>query len=201
MTKLLIATTNPAKFEETKAVLKDSDVKLLGLKDFPGIKPIPETGDSFEENAVLKAKGYFSQTGIPTIADDGGLVVDALGGLPGVHSHSWLGEGATDEELARGVLERMRDVPFEKRTARLGGFVAFFDGEHLLKSENWLEGYIAKRLEGEVKPGFPYRSILVVKKFNKLYRDFTPAEHVEENFRRKNLLALKPKVLEYLGKR
>ena len=199
MTKLLIATTNQAKFEEAKAVLEDSDIKILGLKDFPGIKPIPETGDSFEENAILKAKGYFLQTGIPTIADDGGLIVDALDGLPGVHSHRWLGQEATDKDMALAVIEKLKGVPHGKRTARLGGFVAFFDGEHLLKSENWVEGYIVERLEGEVKPGFPYRSILVVNKFNKLYRDLTFAEHVEENFRRKNLLALKPKIFEYLA--
>lgn len=201
MKQLLIATANPGKFEEARAVLEDSDVKILGLKDFSGIQSVPETGDSFEENAILKAKGYFSQTGTPTIADDGGLIVDALGGLPGVHSHRWLGREVTGEELALAVIEKLKGVPPQKRTARLGGFVAFFDGEHLLKSESWLEGYIAERLEGEVKPGFPYRSIFLVKKFNKLYRDFTLAEHVEENFRRKNLLALKPKILEYLAKR
>ncbi len=199
MAELLIATTNPAKFEEAKAVLEDSDVKLLGLKDFSDIKQVPETGDSFEENAILKAKGYFLQTGIPAIADDGGLIVDALGGLPGVHSHRWLGREATDKEFALAVIEKLKGVPREKRTARLGGFVVFFDGEHLLKSENWVEGYITERLEGEIKPGFPYRSILFTKKFNKLYRDFTPVEHAEENFRRKNLLALKLQILGYLN--
>lgn len=198
MIKLLIATTNPGKFEEAKGVLEDSSVKILGLEDFPDIKPVSETGDTFEENAILKAKGYFSQAGVPTIADDGGLIVDALGGLPGVHSRRWLGREATDKEFALAVIEKLNGVPHEKRTARLGGFVIFFDGEHLLKSENWLEGYIAEHLEGDVKPGFPYRSILLVKKFNKLYRDLTPAEHVEENFRRKNLMALKPQILEYL---
>lgn len=198
MKSLLIATTNQAKFDEARAVFESLDIEILGLKDFPGITQVPETGGTFEENAVLKAKGYFAQAKIPTLADDGGLVVDALGGLPGVHSHRWLNREASDGKLVEAVLERMQSVPWENRTARLGGCMVFFDGMHLLKSENWLEGYIVERLKGEVKPGFPYRSILLVKKFGKLYRDFIPAEHDEENFRRKNLLALQPKIFEYL---
>ncbi len=198
MLKLLIGTTNPGKFEEARSILGDSEIQIFGLRDFPEIKPVSETGETFEENAVLKAKGYFAQIGIPTIADDGGLAIDFLGGLPGVHSHRWLGREATDQEIVLAALEKMKGVRFEKRTARLGGFVVFFDGTHLLKSENWVKGHITERLDGEIQPGFPYRSILLVKKFNKLYRDLTPAEHAEENFRRKNILSLKPKVLRYL---
>lgn len=197
--KLLIATTNPGKFEEAVSVLAESGLEIVGLKDFPNIQQVPETGETFEENAILKAKGYFTQTGVSTIADDGGLVVDALGGLPGVHSNRWLGHEATDAELANAVLERLLGVPQEKRTARLGGFIVFWDGTHLLTSECWLHGYIADRMMGEIRPGFSYRPLLIIPQFGKPYSELTPEEHQEVNFRRKNLAILKPKILECLN--
>ena len=199
MPSLLIATTNQAKFEEASFVL-GSQFYILGLKDFPEVRVVEETGTTFEENAILKAKGYFEQTKIPCIADDGGLMIDYLNGAPGVHSKRWLGREASDEELAAAVLEKMRGVPQEKRTARLGGLIVFWDGEHLLKQENWIEGYITDHLIGDIKPGFPYRPLLMIPQFGKPYSDLTNEEHDQVNFRRKNLQILKPKILEILNK-
>lgn len=200
MKSLLVATTNPAKFEEARLALAEDGLEILSLKDFSGITTVPETGVTFEENAVLKARGYFDQAEIPCLADDGGLMVDYLGGLPGVASHRWLGYEASDQELAEAVLQKMKGVPREKRTARLGGFIAFWDGAHLLKSENWIEGYIAEKLMGEIKRGFPYRPLLMVPQFGKPYSELTHEEHEEVNFRRKNLKILKPQILEHLKK-
>lgn len=199
MASLLIATTNPAKFEEASFVLRSSGLTILGLKDFPHIISVEETGITFEDNAILKAKGYFEQTHIPCIADDGGLMIDYLDGAPGVHSKRWLGHDASDEELARAVLEKMQHVPKEKRTARLGGLIVFWDGINFLKQENWVHGYITERLMGEIKPGFPYRPLLMIPQFNKPYSDLTEEEHAEVNFRRKNLETLKPQILNILG--
>lgn len=198
MKKLLIATTNPSKFREASEALTDDDLEILGLKDFPDIKAVPETGDTFLENAFLKAKGYFLQTGIPCTADDGGLMVDALDGAPGVHSHRWLGHQASDQELAEAVLKKMEDVPREKRTARLGGVIVFYDGTHTLSKENYVEGYIADRLMGEIKPGFPYRPIFIVSSLNKPFSETTAEEDEIVGHRRKSLRALKPKILELL---
>ena len=198
MKSLLIATTNPAKFEEVSRTLAGPDVSLLGLRHFPEITLVEETGATFEENAILKAKGYFKQTQTPCIADDGGLMIDYLDGAPGVHSKRWLGYEANDDELAAAVLEKMRGVPQEKRTARLGGLIVFWDGEHLLKQENWIEGSIAEELMGEIKKGFPYRPLLMIPQFGKPYSDLTEEEHAQINFRRKNLQILKPKILEIL---
>ncbi len=192
------ATTNPAKLEEARFVLQDETLTVLGLRDFPGIQPIAETGSTFEENAVLKAKGYFAQIGIPCIGDDGGLVVDYLEGAPGVHSHRWLGYDATDQELAEAIVKKMEGVPQENRAARLGGVVAFWDGARLLKEEHWLEGYIALRVMDAVTPGFPYRPILMIPQFEKPYSALTHEEHEQVNFRRKNLKALKEKILPLL---
>ena len=198
MKKLLFGTTNSAKLNEARHVLKDRDVELVGLKDISGIRDVAETGQTFEENAVLKAKGYFAQTKIPTIADDGGIVIDALGGLPGVHSKRWLGYDATDQELADEILKRLKEVPQEKRTARLGGVMVFWDGEHLIKTEHWTEGYILDRLMTPIQPGFPYRAILMIPEFGKAYGALTDEEHEQVNFRRKNLASLKPQILKYL---
>lgn len=199
MKSLLIATTNPAKFEEANFVLRSSGLHILGLEDFSTIVPVEETGITFEENAILKAKGYFEQTHTPCIADDGGLMIDYLDGAPGVHSKRWLGYEAGDEELAHAVLEKMHGVSKEKRTARLGGLIVFWDGEHLLKQENWIKGYIADAMMGEIKPGFPYRPLLMIPQFNKPYSNLTEGEHDHVNFRRKNLEALKPQILQILS--
>ena len=90
MKRLLFGTTNAAKLNEVRQVMQEDGIEILGLKDIADTQPVEETGETFEENAVLKTKGYFEQTKIPTIADDGGIMVDALGGLPGVHSKRWV---------------------------------------------------------------------------------------------------------------
>ena len=207
--RLLIATTNPAKFAEARDVLESSGFECVGLKDFSGIKSVPETGDTFEKNAVLKAKEYFAQTRTPCIADDGGLEVDYLDGKPGVHSHRWLdrrdaqglGRKANDRELAEAVLEGLQGVPQEKRTARLGGSIAFWNGENLLLRETWVHGYIAEAILSEIKSGFPYRSIFIIPQFGKPYSELTDEEHEQVNFRRKNLYALKDEIAKILSAR
>lgn len=196
--RLLFGTTNQAKLAEARSVLQDDGVKVLGLADFPKIRQVPETGETFEANALLKARGYYAQARLPVIADDGGLEIAALGGLPGVHSHRWLGHDASDTELVQAVLDRMRNIPQEKRAARLGGVIVYHDGTHTLKAENYTEGYIADRLMTDIQPGFPYRALLMIPQFGKPYGLLTKEEHEAVNFRRKNLAALKTEVLKFL---
>lgn len=198
MKPLLVATTNKAKLAEIMEAYRDAGIHLKSLRDYPEITPADETGQTFEENAVLKAKYYHALTGLPTLADDGGLMVDALNGAPGVNSHRWLGHSASDLELASAVIEKLHGLPREKRSARIGGYIAFWDGKTLLLSCNNIEGYITETLPTEIEPGFPYRSILVVSKFNKLYKDLTHAEHEEVNHRRHNLARLKGGILKNL---
>ena len=199
MKSLFLATTNPAKLEEIETVYADSGITLKSLKDFPDIKAPEETGATFEENAVLKAKYYFEKTNLPTLADDGGLMVDALGGEPGVKSHRFLGHDASYTELAEGIVEKLKGVPKEKRSARLGGTIAFWDGQHLIKSENFVEGYICEDLKEKPQPGFPYRSLLIIPQFGKLYKDLTHDEHEVINHRRHNLYSLKPEIIKHLS--
>lgn len=199
MKRILIGTTNLAKLEEIRKVISGEDLEIVSLRDFPVIKQAEETGETFEENAILKAKGYFEQTGIPTIADDGGLAIEVLGGLPGVHSNRWLGHEGGDQELADAVLEHMKDVPQEKRVARLGGVMIFYDGKEIFKSENWVDGHIADRMLTPIAPGFPYRSILIVDRFQKAYGELSEEEHAQLNHRWRNITALKHAVLERLA--
>lgn len=199
--RILIATSNPAKFEEAACVLECPGLNIVSLKDFPAIREVSETGSTFEENSRIKAEGYFEQAQIPTIADDGGLKVDYLNGAPGVSSKRWLGYGATPQDFAQAIVDALRGVPREKRQARLGSVITFWDGKSMLQEECWLEGYIAENIAGTVKPGFGYRAIFMISKFGKPYSDLTDAEHEEVNFRRQSLKRLKPKILELLAQK
>lgn len=124
--ELVIATRNAGKLREVAAVLAElgSAVRLRSLVDFPHVPEVPETGRTFEENAVQKARAVALATGLPVLADDSGLEVDALGGAPGVHSRRAAGEGASDPERIAWLLRRLEGVPPEQRTARFHSVVA-----------------------------------------------------------------------------
>ncbi|MCD4760329.1 non-canonical purine NTP pyrophosphatase, partial [bacterium] len=109
--KLLIATHNPGKFEEIKNRLSSLNVDIISLKDLNIKEDFEETGDTFKANAKGKAEFYYNLSKVPTLADDSGLVVDALNGEPGVKSRNWLGYRGTDKEILNHLMERMKDVP------------------------------------------------------------------------------------------
>src|SRR3989338_11058336 len=110
MNKILIGTSNQAKLETYKKLLKDFNFEIISSKDLN--IPVPEEKHkTFEEEAVNKAKYYFEKSGIPTIVDDGGFEIDALNGEPGVKSKRWIGREMTDEEIVAEVFKRMKNVP------------------------------------------------------------------------------------------
>lgn len=164
MKNLLIATTNPAKFAEYGVLLRDFGLRLVSLRDAGIAAEAPEGAPTFAENARIKARFYFEIAGIPALADDGGLEVDALGGAPGVNSHRWLGDSADDRALAEEVIRRMAGVEPARRTARLRAAAALIyrDGEAVREAvaEASLEGIVADRCFAEIRAGFPYRSVL-----------------------------------------
>ncbi len=198
MKKLLIATTNPAKTREYQELLADLDLEIVGLSNF-NFKAVEETGQTFKENAILKAKGYFSQFAIPGLADDGGLEIDVLGGEPGVKSHRWLGYEASDEKLVKYALKKLTGVPKDKRTARIMTWAAFYDGSNLLLENEAIEGYIVEEFPSWIEKGFPWRSILFIPQFNKLYQDLTAEEHEIINHRWKIVEKLRPRLKQVLG--
>ncbi len=117
--KLLIATRNPGKFREYRQLVRDAPFELVSLDDLGIPDEVDETGDTFKENAVLKARTYGALGGIMTLADDSGLEVDALGGQPGVFSSRYGGDpNATDQDRVALLLRSLDGVPWEQRTAR-----------------------------------------------------------------------------------
>jgi XTP/dITP diphosphohydrolase len=171
MKPLLVATTNPAKLEEYRLLLREYGLAPVSLREAEiAGEPPEETGETFAENALLKARFYFERAGMPTIADDGGLMVDALGGAPGIRSHRWLGEQPglsyddLDRVLASEVIRRMAGVDPSRRGARLCAAAALVyrdrDSVRERVSEAALEGVIAQRLWPRMRAGFPYRAVL-----------------------------------------
>jgi XTP/dITP diphosphohydrolase len=164
MAELLIATTNSAKFAEYGILMREFNLRLLSLRDAGINRQAPEGAVTFSDNAQIKAAFYFVHSGLPTLADDGGLEVDTLGGAPGVESHRWLGAQAKDPQLAEEVIRRMAGVEPARRTARLRAAGALFYTDHGVicerVAEAALEGIIAERCYPEIVPGFPYRSVL-----------------------------------------
>ena len=197
MKKLLIATTNPAKLAEIKEFLSDLPVECIGLKDLGIVQTVEETGATFEENALLKARAYREISGLPTLADDGGLEIDALNGEPGVHSHRWIHEDRedTDEELIAYTIEKMKGLSEDKRGAQLRLVLALVlpDGK-TYTSEGIIRGIIAEKPSSYRRIGFPYRSLLYLPEINKFYNHDALAkdEHLAYNHRRKALEKLKP---------
>jgi XTP/dITP diphosphohydrolase len=116
--ELLAGTHNVGKVKEIKAILLNLPIQVCSLSDYPELSPVEETGGTYEENSKLKAIGYASSTGVTTLADDSGLEVDALGGLPGVKSARFGGEVASFDERIQKLLALLQDEPEERRTAR-----------------------------------------------------------------------------------
>jgi XTP/dITP diphosphohydrolase len=114
---VVLATRNPGKLRELDRIL-GSQIRLAGLEDFPGAPDVPETGATFEENALLKARAIAAHTGLAAVADDSGLCVDALNGMPGVLSARWAGEHGDDQANLDLLLAQIADVPDARRGAR-----------------------------------------------------------------------------------
>ena len=157
--RVVLATNNPGKVEELRRIL-GGDVELLGLQDVTAYEPGPETAATFEENALAKAREAVHHTGLPAVADDSGLAVDALNGMPGVLSARWAGRHGDDRANLELLLGQLGDVPDERRSA---GFVcaaayALPDG----RSEVVL-GHLRGRLTREPRGtgGFGYDPLLV----------------------------------------
>ena len=164
MAKLLIATHNAGKKAEYAQLLQGLDLELNTLSDLGIELVISEDGATFAQNALLKARGYAAATGLLTLADDSGLEVDALGGAPGVYTARYGSEGLSDEGRYRLLLENLRGIPDEQRTARFRCVIALAwpDG-HTELAEGTCEGRIAHEPRGE--HGFGYDPVFYLPEF------------------------------------
>ena len=160
MRSLLLATTNRHKLEEFRAIFADLSFHLLSLRDLHLDLDVEETGTTFAENARLKALAYAHASGMLTLADDSGLEIDALGGAPGVYSARFLHPDASYEERFRVILERLRGLPMEQRSARFCCVITLAEPAGYCRSVTGVvEGVIADAPRGE--HGFGYDPIFV----------------------------------------
>ncbi len=157
---LLIATGNRHKLGEIRDFLKGVPWNVVGLDAFPACEAPKETGATFEANAIIKALAYGERFGVPCIADDSGLVVDALGGEPGVYSARYAGEGATDPDNNLKVLRALEGIPDAQRTARFVCCCALIiPGNDTHIETGAVEGHIAHGESGA--NGFGYDPLFI----------------------------------------
>jgi len=156
VTSLLIATTNPGKVREIRGILDGIPVELKTLDDFPGIVEPEETGTTFGENARLKARYYSARTGLPAVADDSGIEIDALDGAPGIHSARWHG-GHYPTKFAV-IYRELAAQGLATSNARFVAHIAVADGDRILfEATGVVEGEIAPEPRGS--HGFGYDPI------------------------------------------
>ncbi|MBI4973863.1 non-canonical purine NTP pyrophosphatase [Candidatus Roizmanbacteria bacterium] len=199
--QLLVATHNKAKLGELMMGMKkltDQGVKILSLNDLKISEDPEETGKTFEENSILKAKFYGSLTRLPTLADDGGLHIEVLDGALGIKSKRWLGRDASDLELIEYTLKRLEGLPKSKRVAYLETSLCFFDPKSntLFNKQERIRGYIAEKQSGRPTLGYPYRALFVIEKWGRYYDELTEEEHHAISHRLKALRWMVDKIVK-----
>ena len=159
--KLVLATNNPGKVKEFARILEPLGIEVITQKQAGADLHVEENGETFAENARLKAMAVYRATGLPTVADDSGLCVDALDGKPGVYSARWYGEDTPYPEKNARLIAELEDVPQEKRTARFVAHITCVLSEtEVLDCEGICEGWIGYAPAGE--GGFGYDPIFYV---------------------------------------
>lgn len=198
--RLLVATRNAGKKREYERLLEGLGLELVTLEDLGIDLEVAETGDTFAANALLKATGYAEASGLPTLADDSGLEVDALGGAPGVRSARYAAEAgaATDEDRYRVLLDALRGVPEAQRTARFRCViaVAWPDGA-VDTAEGAVEGRIAASPRGE--HGFGYDPVFYLPEYGRTMGELAPEAKNRISHRARAALAIRPALARRAG--
>lgn len=194
MKKLLIGTGNKGKQKEYKKIrekLGITNIEFVFPEDFGILDEPEETGKTFEENALLKAKFYFEKTKIPCISDDGGLEIEILNNEPGVKSNRWKGYKMTDEEIVNYTLERLSQYKDkEQRKAKMKLVIAYYDGKLSITKLGFVTGHIALKPLMNFSVGYPHRGLFIVEDTDKYYQELTPEEHSKYNHREKAFIKL-----------
>lgn len=197
--KIIFATGNEGKMREIREILKELQVPVLSMKEAGVSLNIEENGSTFAENAEIKARAVWNCTGGIVLADDSGLVVDALGGEPGVYSARYMGEDTSYEIKNREIIRRLEAVSGQDRSARFVCIIAAVlpDGT-VRKTEGTMDGVIAMEPAGE--EGFGYDPILYIPEYGKTSAQLTMEEKNAISHRGKALRAMKGELARWLGK-
>jgi XTP/dITP diphosphohydrolase len=175
MLPVLVATRNPGKLREIREIAAGLPLAWRGLHEFSDLTDVEETGSTFAENARLKALHYERRTGLPTLADDSGLIVDALNGAPGVHSARFAGTPRDDAANNRKLVALLASMPPAQRTARFRCAMAFARGGRVvLESEGTFEGLIVDEPRGT--NGFGYDPHFLVPGLGLTAAELPPAD-------------------------
>jgi XTP/dITP diphosphohydrolase len=197
--ELFIATTNRGKLRELMALLQGQPFRLVTPNELGVTLDYEETSGDIREVAFEKALYAYRKTGLPSLAEDTALEVDALGGLPGAKAKVFFGENVSDTERWRGLLKLMEGIPMEKRTARFRCAMAVaFSENDLLTAEGVLEGVIATEPHGE--GGFGYDPVFFVPPLGKTLAQLSVDEKNAISHRARALHALLPELRRRLGK-
>ena len=195
--KIIIATRNRHKAVELQTLLHGAGYDAVQLDEIDPDNKIPEveeTGTTFKENALLKAHAIAKATGLPSVADDTGLEVDALGGAPGIFSARYSGENCTYEDNVKKLLRELSDVADDRRTARFKTVAVYVHKETELSAEGVVEGVITEKAEGV--GGFGYDPVFSVLDMKKTYAQLADEEKNRVSHRGKAIRSLIEKLRE-----
>jgi XTP/dITP diphosphohydrolase len=193
---LIVATRNKGKIREIREALKGLGLRIHALSDFPDVPETEEDGKSFTENALKKARFYSRVFGKLTLADDSGLEVDSLKGMPGIYSARYSGEKASSRENNQKLLKEMASIPLSKRGARFKCIMAMVspDGKEAM-TEGSCKGRIGMREKG--KKGFGYDPLFILPKYGKTMAELSLREKNKISHRGEALRKLKKIVANF----
>ena len=197
MKRVVIATRNRGKIRELQALLEDLGVELVSVAEMEGVPEVVEDGATFLENARKKAVEVARATGLPAIADDSGLEVDALQGRPGIYSARYAGQGASDRDNYMKLLKELEGVPEEKRTARFRCvMVAALPDGTFIWTDGTCEGLIAEEPKGS--QGFGYDPVFYLPDRGRTMAEISKEEKNAISHRGKAMRRLKEKLKDFL---
>lgn len=194
---IVLATRNQGKVRELAEPLRAFGLRVVGLDAFPDLPEVEETGTTFEENALLKAREVSKRTGLVAIADDSGIEVDALNGAPGVYSARYGGPGLDDVGRYRLLLENMRGQ-LDRRCRFVSAICCCFPNGDRVEARGECPGTLAYAPKGE--DGFGYDPIFFVPALKKTFAELSPAEKNAISHRGNALTAFREKLEQYLNK-
>ena len=194
---IVLATRNQGKVRELAEPLRAFGLRVVGLDAFPDLPEVEETGTTFEENALLKAREVSKRTGLVAIADDSGLEVDALNGAPGVYSARYGGPGLDDVGRYRLLLENMRGQ-LDRRCRFVSAICCCFPNGDRVEARGECPGTLAYAPKGE--DGFGYDPVFFVPALKKTFAELSPAEKNAISHRGNALTAFREKLEQYLNK-